>query len=83
MIQRRIASNMLFTSFLIKRDLLCANMNRISCGFTPPSVINEAREQIRCLTILLDEMVKIKDAKWDDMVPYSREELEKRFSSLK
>ena len=83
MIQRRIASNMLFTTYLVQRDYLCANINRMSAGFMPPSVIAEARDQVRYINILLEEMIKLKDAKWDDLVPYSREDIEKKIKELK
>jgi hypothetical protein len=82
MIPRRIASNMLFTSYMVERDYLCANISRMSCGFMPPSVISEARQQLRNINILLEEMVKIKDNKWDDLVPYSREDIEKKMKQL-
>lgn len=73
---------MLFTTYQVQRDYLCANISRMSCGFMTPGVIAEAREQIRSINILLEEMIKMKDAKWDDLVPYSREELQKKMKGL-
>lgn len=61
MISRTIAQQLLMTRYLIERDCLSASFSRMGSGFTPPSVLKEAKERVQNIQHLIDKMEKISD----------------------
>ncbi len=65
-VTRGLAQQLCFTRFLIEKDALSASVTRMGSGFTPPSVLAEARTHLTNINQLMkqmEEMAKIpKDA---------------------
>lgn len=64
-VRRTIGQNLLFTRFLLERDYLSACIERLGCGFTPPSEIISARLHYNNIKWILDELERIKDVPKD------------------
>lgn len=66
MITRALGQQLCFTRYLVERDSLSAAMTRMGSGFTPPSVLSEARQHLANINSLMAKMeemsVKPKDA---------------------
>lgn len=60
MLQRSLGQAMLHTKFLIERDYLSASMARLGSGFTPDSVIREAKDHALKIQHLVEEMDRIR-----------------------
>jgi len=60
---------MLFTRFLIVRDQLSASMTRMGSGFSPDSVVREARTQVQTMQHLVEEMDRIRAFPKDATIP--------------
>lgn len=60
MLQRSLGQAMLHTKFLIERDCLSASMARLGSGFTPDSVIREAKDHALKIQHLIDEIDRIR-----------------------
>lgn len=60
MLQRSLGQVVLHTRFLIARDLLSASMMRLGSGFSPDSVIRDAKENVLQIQKLIDEMERIR-----------------------
>ena len=56
---RGLALSMCFTRYLIQRDCLTAAFTRMGSGFTPPTVLSEARHHLLELQGLLHQMEQI------------------------
>lgn len=56
---RRVAQSMLFTKFLVERDCLTASFTRMGSGFTPPSVVLEAKEHLEKINTLMRQMEQL------------------------
>lgn len=69
MLQRSLGQAMLHTRFLIERDCLSASMARLGSGFSPDSVIREAKEQATKIQNLIDEMDRIRHYPKDAQIP--------------
>lgn len=62
-VSRRLTQHLLFTQFLIQRDCLTASFTRMGSGFTPPTVITEAKEHLLLINQLMKQMEEMaKDA---------------------
>jgi hypothetical protein len=55
-VTRRVAQNMVFTRFLGEKDCLTAAMTRMGSGFTPPTVITEAKTHLTAINHLMTQM---------------------------
>lgn len=53
----------LFTQYLGHRDVLTANMTRFGAGFVLDSHIRDAKEELKGIQNILDEIEKRKDEK--------------------
>lgn len=56
MISRALEQQMCFTKYLIQRDCLTASFTRLGNGFSPPSVLSDARHHLINIQTLLDKM---------------------------
>lgn len=75
---RRVAQNLLFTKFLVERDCLTASFTRMGSGFTPPSVLLEAKTHLTAINHLMVQMEKMSRLPQDVVVEQdSRERMEK------
>ena len=68
MINRTIAQQLLMTRYLIERDCLSASFSRMGSGFTPPTVLLEARQRITNIQHLVDKMEKIAEVPKEQIV---------------
>ena len=59
MISRVLEQQLCFTKYLIQRDCLTASFTRLGHGFTPPTVLNEARHHLIAIQQLLDRMEQV------------------------
>ena len=57
--QRSLAQSVCFTRFLVERDALSLAVTRIGNGFSPPSVIAEAKNHLTNINRLMSEMEKM------------------------
>lgn len=57
--QRGLAQSVCFTRFLIERDALSLAVSRIGNGFSPPSVLAEAKSHLTNINRLMSEMEKM------------------------
>lgn len=69
MLQRSLGQAMLHTRFLIERDYLSASMARLGSGFSPDSVIREAKEHVAKIQSLVEEMDRIRHYPKDAQIP--------------
>jgi len=69
---------MLGTKYLIERDMLSNCIARISNGFYPPAVLNEARHHSHQIQKLLSQLEEMTTKKKDEVVAEDWWELEKR-----
>lgn len=53
--QRGLAQSVCFTRFLIERDALSLAVSRIGNGFSPPSVLAEAKHHLNNIAALIKE----------------------------
>lgn len=60
---------MLFTRFLMVRDQLSASMTRMGSGFSPDSVVKEARTHVQTMQHLVEEMDRIRVYPKDATIP--------------
>ena len=58
-IPRRLAQQLVYTSFLIQRDNLSAAFSRIGSGFTPKTVITDARHHLESIESLMQKIEKM------------------------
>jgi hypothetical protein len=58
----------LLTQYLSHRDVLTANMTRFGAGFILDGNIREAKEELKSIQSLLDEIEKRKDEKKPPML---------------
>jgi len=56
MLTKRLAQQLLFTSYLSQRDCLSAAMTRLGNGFTPPSAVYEAKHHLANINHLMNQM---------------------------
>ena len=59
MITRSLAQQMAFTSFLIQRDALSVCFSRMGSGFSPPTVLADAKVHLENIQKLLEGMEKM------------------------
>jgi hypothetical protein len=59
MITRGLGQQLCLTRFLIEKDLLSATMTRLGNGFSPPSVLSEARQHLTTIQNLIEQMEKM------------------------
>lgn len=59
MITRVLGQQLLFTQFLISRDCLSTCFSRMGSGFTPPTVLADAKYRIKEIQELLKKMEEI------------------------
>lgn len=64
-VTRGLAQQLCFTRFLIEKDCLSAAMTRMGSGFTPPTVLSEARHHLTNINNLMKQM--------EEMAPKSKE----------
>ena len=57
--QAAVARNLVFTKYLNERDCLTASFTRLGSGFTPPSVLAEAKHHLETINALYAQMEKI------------------------
>lgn len=57
--ERSIQRGICFTKFLIAKDCLTASMTRIGNGFSPPTVIAEAKQHLMDIQVLVKQMEEI------------------------
>ena len=55
-VTRHLAQQLCFTRFLIERDALSASFTRMGSGFTPPSVVAEAKTHLTTINQLMKQM---------------------------
>lgn len=77
-ISRSLAQQMLFTRFLIHRDALSASFTRMGSGFTPPSVLSEAREHLTIINQLLQQIENISPLPKEEIVAKDYKQLLER-----
>jgi len=77
-VTRALAMSMLGTRYLIERDMLSNCIARISNGFYPPTVLNEARFHTQQIQKLLTNLEEMTTKKKDEVVASDYWELEKR-----
>lgn len=53
---RALAQGLVFTKFLIEKDCLAAAFTRMGSGFSPPTVLSEARHHLMVINDLMDQM---------------------------
>lgn len=58
-VSRSLAQQLCFTRYLIERDCLSAAFTRLGNGFTPPSVLSEAKSHLTNINHLMNQMEKI------------------------
>jgi hypothetical protein len=80
-ITRALAMSMLGTKYLIERDMLSNCVSRISGGFCPPTVLNEARFHSRRIQSLITYLEEISSKKKDEVVATDWWDLEKRIKA--
>jgi len=59
MITRTLGQQLLLTKYLISRDCLTACFSRMGSGFTPPTVLADAKFRIKEIQELLEKMEEI------------------------
>lgn len=69
MLQRSLGQAMLFTRFLIERDALSASMTRMGSGFTPDSVVHEAKAHLQTIQNLVEEIDRIRHYPKTEIIP--------------
>ena len=75
MITRALGQQLCLTRYLVERDSLSAAMTRMGSGFTPPSVLSEARQHLANINGLM--------AKMEEMAQKPKEAIvAKEYSSL-
>lgn len=77
-ITRGLAMTMLGTKYLIERDMLSNCVARISSGFYPPTVLNEARFHSQQIQKLISHLEEMTTKKKDEVVASDWWDLEKR-----
>lgn len=55
-VTRSLAQQLCFSRFLIEKDALSASFTRMGSGFTPPSVLAEARTHLTNINHLMKQM---------------------------
>jgi hypothetical protein len=58
-VTRHLAQQLCFTRYLVERDCLSTAMTRMGNGFTPPTVISEAKMHLGNINRLMTEMEKM------------------------
>lgn len=59
MLTRALEQQICFTKYLIQRDCLTASFTRLGNGFSPPTVLSEARYHLMNIQTLLDKMEQV------------------------
>ena len=67
-IPRRLAQQLCATAFLIERDSLSAAFSRIGSGFTPKTVITDARHHLENIESLMQKIEKMNHRPQDTIV---------------
>ena len=65
---RRIATNLLTTSWLMERDALNNTMMKIGGGFHPPTVMADARQHLSNITKIVNHLEVITKKPKDEIV---------------
>ena len=65
---RRIATNLLTTSWLMERDALNNTMMKIGGGFHPPTVMADARQHLSNITKIVNHLESIVQKPKDEIV---------------
>jgi hypothetical protein len=55
-VTRSLAQQLCFTRFLIEKDALAASFTRMGSGFTPPTVLSEAKLHLTNINQLMRQM---------------------------
>lgn len=58
-IPRRLAQQLCFTAYLVERDCLSAAFSRMGSGFTPHTVLSDARHHLDNIQSLMMKMERI------------------------
>lgn len=58
-VTRHLAQQLCFSRYLIERDALSAAFTRLGSGFTPPTVVAEAKMHLGNINRLMSEMEKM------------------------
>lgn len=67
-VSRHLAQQLCFTRYLVERDCLSAAMTRLGNGFSPPTVISEAKVHLTNINRLMSEMEKMATLPKDTIV---------------
>lgn len=59
MLTRALEQQICFTKYLIQRDCLTASFTRLGNGFSPPTVLTQARQHLVAIQGLLDRMEQV------------------------
>lgn len=75
---RRIATNLLTTSWLIERDALNNTMMKIGGGFHPPTVLSDARQHLSNITKIVNHLENIVQKPKDEIVALDYWDLQRK-----
>jgi hypothetical protein len=78
MITRVLGQQLLFTQFLISRDCLSTCFSRMGSGFTPPTVLADAKYRIKEIQELLNKMEQIAEVPKEAIVAQDYKQLIQR-----
>lgn len=67
-VTRHLAQQLCFTRYLVERDSLSAAFTRLGSGFTPPTVVAEAKAHLGNINRLMSEMEKMATLPKDTIV---------------
>lgn len=67
-VTRNLAQQLCFTRFLVERDALSASFTRLGSGFTPPTVLAEARTHLTNINQLMKQMEEMSHLPKDAVV---------------
>lgn len=73
---RGVQRGVCFTKFLMEKDCLTASMTRLGSGFTPPTVISEAKYHLEEIKKLVSQMEAIASLPHDKGLSLSSHHLE-------
>ena len=68
MITRALGQQLCFTRFLIEKDCLNAAMTRLGNGFSPPTVLSDAKIHLRNISRLVEQMEDLSKKPKDTVV---------------
>lgn len=75
---RRIATNLLTTSWMMERDALNNTMMKIGGGFHPPTVLADARQHLSNITKIVNHLEVIAKKPKDEIVAVDYWDLQRK-----